>query len=311
MEKGAIYPTESGTPQGGIISPVLANMALDGLEKRLKEEFPAAKRAKVNFVRYADDFIITGRTKELLESEVRPLVEEFLKERGLELSQEKTHTTHIEDGFDFLGQNVRKYKGKMLIKPAKKNVKAFLEKIRTIIKENKTAKAGTIIGLLNPVIRGWAQYHQHVVSKKMFIFIDHKIMQALWRWAKRRHPNKPKRWVKSKYFKTLGGNNWVFSGKDNGKRLVLLRASRIPIRRHVKLKAEANPFDPAWEPYFEKRLSMKMVDNLRGKRQLLQLWKKQRGICPVCNQKITKLTGWHSHHIIWRSMGGADTQENR
>jgi RNA-directed DNA polymerase len=311
MEQNAIHPTESGTPQGGIISPVLANMALDGLEKRLRKEFPVWKRAMVNLVRYCDDFIITGRTRDLLENEVKPLIEEFLKERGLELSQEKTHITHIEDGFDFLGQNVRKYKGKLLIKPSKKNVKTFLKKVRTMIRENKATKAGTLIGLLNPVIRGWAQYHQHVVSKETFALVDHKILHTLLRWAKRRHPNKSKDWIRRKYFKTIGGNHWVFFGEDNGKKMTLFRASRIPIQRHVKVKAEANPFDPAWEIYFEKRLGIKMADKLKGKRQLLQLWREQKGICPVCNQKITKLTGWHSHHIIWRSMGGSDTQENR
>jgi RNA-directed DNA polymerase len=127
-------------------------------------------------------------------------VEEFLKERGLELSQEKTCVTHMEEGFDFLGRNVRKYNGKLLIKPAKKNVQAFLGKVRTIIRENKSAKAGTLIRLLNPVIRGWAQFHQHFVSKETFTLVDHKTLQALWKWAKRRHSNKSKQWIKNKYF---------------------------------------------------------------------------------------------------------------
>jgi hypothetical protein len=118
-------------------------------------------------------------------------------------------------------------------------------------------------------------------------------------------------WIKKKYFKTVGGNHWVFFGENNEKELILLRASRFPIQRHVKVKAKANPFDPAWELYFEKRLGIKMVDNLKGKRQLLHLWKEQQGICPVCKQKITNLTGWHSHHIVWRSLGGSDSQENR
>ncbi|MBH8592435.1 group II intron reverse transcriptase/maturase [Paenactinomyces guangxiensis] len=305
------HPTEAGTPQGGIISPVLANMTLDGLEKRLRDRFPVTKRAKVNLIRYADDFVITGSTREILENEVKPLIEGFLKERGLRLSQEKTQITHIEDGFDFLGQNVCKYNGKFLIKPSKKNVKAFLEKVRAIIKENKTTKAGILIGLLNPVIRGWTQYHQHIASKSTFARIDHEMLHSLLRWAKRRHPNKPMQWIKKKYFKTIGGNHWVFFGEDNRKEMILLRASRFPIQRHVKVKAEANPFDPVWELYFEKRLGIKMVDNLKGKHQLLQLWKEQKGICPVCKQKITKLTGWHSHHIVWRSLGGSDLQENR
>ncbi len=140
MEEKVLFPTEDGTPQGGIISPVLANLALDGLEHLLRENYPKPKNgfnAKVNFVRFADDFIISGISKELLEDEIKPLVEDFLKGRGLELSPEKTVITHIEDGFDFLGQNVRKYKGKMLIKPSKKNVQTFLEKVRGIIQDNK------------------------------------------------------------------------------------------------------------------------------------------------------------------------------
>jgi RNA-directed DNA polymerase len=223
LEQQRYHPTEAGTPQGGIISPVLANMTLDGLEKRLRNKFTVVSGAKVNLIRYADDFVITGRTKEILEKEVKPLVEDFLKERGLELSQEKTQITHIENGFDFLGQNVRKYDGKLLIKPSRKNVKAFLEKVRTIIKDNKTTKAGVLIGLLNPVIRGWAQYHQHIVSKRTFARVDHEILHSLPRWAKRRHPNKPMQWIKKKYFKTIDGNHWVFFGEDNEKEMILLQ----------------------------------------------------------------------------------------
>ena len=191
MEQHVLHPTEEGTPQGGIISPVLANLTLDGLEKKLNERYPKPKvgyNAKVNFVRYADDFLVTGISKELLEKEVKPLVEQFMNERGLTLSPEKTVITHIEEGFDFLGQNVRKYKAgkrdKLLVKPSKKNVQAHLEKVRDIVKTNKALSAGKLILLLNPIIRGWAQYHQHVVSKKIFSSVDDAIYQMLRRWAK-------------------------------------------------------------------------------------------------------------------------------
>jgi RNA-directed DNA polymerase len=159
-----LFPTEAGAPQGGIISPVLANMTLDGLEARLAEKFPKAKRTglKMNMVRYADDFIVTGHSKEWLEQEVKPTVVEFLAERGLVLSPEKTRITHIGEGFDFLGWNIRKYNGKLLMKPSKANVKAHLDKIREIIKANKSAKQANLIRLLNPVLRGWANYHSHV-----------------------------------------------------------------------------------------------------------------------------------------------------
>jgi len=314
MEKGQLFPTEAGTPQGGIISPVLANMVLDGLEKLLDQRFPKRMKRtepKVNLVRYADDFIITGVSKELLEQEVKPLVEQFLHERGLELSQEKTHVTHIAQGFDFLGQNVRKYDGKLLIKPSKKNVKTFLDKVRKLIKTYGSIPAGKLILVLNPLIRGWANYHRHVVSSKTFNAVDTAIFQALWRWAKRRHPTKSAKWRREKYFPPMGERNWRFQGEYDGKNRHLVYCRDTLIQRHTKIRQEANPFDPEWEVYFEKRLGLKMVQSLRGRKQLIYLWKEQNGICPVCSEKITQLTGWHNHHIVWRSMGGSDHSANR
>ncbi len=318
IEKQVLHPTEEGTPQGGICSPVIANLALDGLERKLLERYPKPKtgyNAKVNYVRFADDFIVTGISKALLEQEVKPLIEQFMGERGLLLSQEKTVITHINDGFDFLGQQVRKYNGKLIIKPSRKNVSAFLRKVRTLIKANKQATAGNLIVQLNPLIRGWANYHQHVVSKVTFARVGHAIFQALWRWARRRHPNKAKQWIKERYFKSINGKNWVFYGtiatKDGLVENRLLHPAYVPIKRHVKIKGEANPYDPAWEEYFEKRLGVKMVHNLKGKRQLSALWKEQNGLCPICQQKITKLTGWHNHHLVWRVNGGKDVADNR
>lgn len=320
MEHGTLKPTESGTPQGGIASPALANFTLDGLEARLREKFSrstsAGRQAKINLIRFADDFIITGSSKELLEEEVKPLVEQFLTERGLELSPEKTQVTHIEQGFDFLGQHIRKYKGKLIIKPASTSVKTFLEKVRHLIKTNRQASAGQLIRKLNPLIRGWTNYHRHVCSKRTYTKIDYAIFQALWRWAKRRHPRKSNRWIKQKYFPAIGSRQWVFSGpvtnsKGTSIRLCLLSAQRVPIKRHVKIKAAANPYDPKWEPYFEKRLSFKMNEQLKGKDQLLHLWQRQEGKCPVCQQQITQQTGWHNHHIVWRVNGGPDTLNNR
>src|SRR2546428_2749242 len=180
MDKQVLSPTETGVPQGGICSPVIANLALDGLERVVKtytaSPTPRAQRAKVNLVRFADDFIITGSSYELLEQEIKPLVEQFLRERGLELSPEKTRITQVENGFDFLGQHVRKYAGKLLIKPAQKNVQTFLGKIRKIVKANKHATTANLLAQLNPVIRGWSSYHRHVASKvsawtKIFISV--------------------------------------------------------------------------------------------------------------------------------------------
>jgi RNA-directed DNA polymerase len=320
IEEKILKPSESGTPQGGPASPALANLTLDGLEKRLREKYPKTRalgrKAKVNLVRYCDDFVITGSSKELLENEVKPLVEEFLRERGLELSPEKTSITHLEDGFDFLGQNLRRYNdGKVIIRPSKQNVTAFLDKVRGMIKRNAQATAGNLIMQLNPIIRGWANYHRYVASKQTFVQVSHAIFQSLWHWAQRRHPHKSRCWIKGKYFTTIGGDRWVFHGavkdKEGETRTVyLLKASKVPIKRHIKIKGEANPYDPAWEEYFERRLDVKMDATLEGRRQLLSLYKQQEGICPICHQEITEITEWHRHHIIWRSNGGRDTAEN-
>jgi len=157
MEDNIFHETEAGTPQGGIISPTLANMVLDGMAEAIKKV--TAKTDKINFVRYADDFIITGISKEVLEQKIRPAIVQFLTERGLTLSEEKTLITHIDQGFDFLGFNVRKYNSKLLIKPSKKSVKTFVEGLRTIIKSNPTVKTESLIRLLNPKLRGWANYY--------------------------------------------------------------------------------------------------------------------------------------------------------
>jgi RNA-directed DNA polymerase len=261
IDEGTLFATEAGTPQGGIISPVIANMTLDGLEAAVYASVGPTKRArdkfKINVVRYADDFVVTGVSQEILEYDVLPAVRRFMATRGLELSEEKTRITHIAEGFDFLGQNVRKYDGKLLIKPANKSVKALLDKVREIIRTNKSAAQRYLILQLNPIIRGWAMYHRHVVSKSRFSSIDHQIWRLLWKWAMRRHPTKGTAWVRQKYFCAEGNQNWVFAAetKVNGstQRLRLFRASTIPIVRHVKIRGTANPFDPAWLPYFARR----------------------------------------------------------
>jgi RNA-directed DNA polymerase len=324
MDKSVFVQTPDGTPQGGIISPVLANMALDGLEAILRQKYRPRTHSRkagqdlskrVNLVRYADDFIITGVSKELLEEEIKPLVTAFLHERGLELSTEKTSITHIEDGFDFLGQNVRKYDGKYLTKPSKKNVKAFLADIRQVMKGNNGATAYALIALLNPKIRGWANFHRHAVSHETFVYVDSMIFKALWRWARRRHPNKNRWWIKEKYFGHHGNQHWRFFGerkdRQGRKKNLLCWASATPIKRHTKIKGDCNPYDPAWEIYLEERLGVKMEHNLRGKRMLTHLWREQNGICPVCNQPITKVTGWHNHHIVFKTLGGSDNADNR
>jgi len=325
MEKHVLHETTDGTPQGGIISPALANCALDGLERLLQEKYPAGKRLKslggekpcVNLVRYADDFVITSKSKELLAGEIKPLVEQFLQERGLELSPTKTVITHVEHGFDFLGQNVRRYpNGKLFIMPSKKNVGTFLKGIRRIIKDAHGVSAADLIDQLNPKIRGWANYHRHVVSKRTFGHVDCNIFSSLWQWARRRHPNKSPRWFKSKYFDRRGNRDWSFFGEtcdDEGRptKVWLYYAKSTPIKRHVKVKGEANPYDPTYETYFEEREGAHMLETFRGTRTLRYLWYEQRGLCTQCNTKITRITGWRLHYCVPRVMGGSTGATNR
>jgi len=199
IETKKLFPTCSGTPQGSIISPCLSNFVLDGVEKLLDDNLGKRRRG-VNFIRYADDFIITAKTKETLEKRIKPLLQKFLLDRGLELSSDKTKITHIDDGFDFLGQNVRKYPSgdsgsKLLIKPSKDNVKTFLKKVRDVIRNAGSMTQAALICTLNPMIIGWVNYHKSVVSKAIFSKVDHEIWCALWKWAKRRHPGKGRKWV--------------------------------------------------------------------------------------------------------------------
>jgi RNA-directed DNA polymerase len=316
VESNRLYRTDEGTPQGGIISPVLANMALDGLEEVLLAQFgqkntKASYKTKVNYVRYADDFVITGISKELLENEVKPTVEAFMAERGLSLSKEKTLVTHISDGFDFLGQNVRKYNGKCLIKPSRKNVKTFLANVRDYLNAHKTVPAWVVVNKLNPMIRGWANYHRHVVSAQTFKYVDYRLWKMLWQWCKRRHSNRRKRWIKTKYFMTTSTRSWIFHGQcRDGKVAQLLYASDFKITRHTKIKADANPYDPSCEVYFEKREADHWSKSNAGRKKLVSLWKRQQGRCPCCRQLVTKATGWHVHHIVRKTDGGSNKWDN-
>lgn len=257
IDNDVLHQTELGTPQGGLASPTLLVLTLSGLEQAVLAAINR-RRDKVNFSIYADDFIITGSSKEVLETKVKPLVESFLSERGLELSQEKTKITHIDDGFDFLGFNIRKYKGKCIIKPSKKSVKSFLSNIRETIKLNRTAKTENLIHLLNPKIRGWVNHFRYSCAKETFRYIDSQIYVALWSWACRRHPGKGNAWIRRKYFRSQGSRNWIFfaknSAEDNRSKYVdLFEACSVAIKRHVKIRTEATPYDPRFTAYFGKR----------------------------------------------------------
>jgi RNA-directed DNA polymerase len=295
--------TESGTPRGGIISPCLANLALNGLGSMLKKKFMNRKvingkeiNNKVHTVVYADDFIITGKSRELLEQKVLPEVREFMQERGLTLSEEKTVITHINDGFDFLGQNTRKYNGKILTKPTKDNVQRFLSAIREEINKHPTIEQKHLIGILNPKIRGWTNYHRHIVSKETYSYVDFQIYKAIWKWCRRRHSKKGKWWVSTKYFHKIGTRNWVFSEETtNGKLTQLIRAADTKIIRHTKIRLGANPYDSEWITYFEEREGERMFEGMTGRKKLMGMWKKQNGKCTLCVGEINKASGWKLH----------------
>ena len=309
VETQKLFPTDEGAPQGGTISPTLMNMTLDGLERLLHDRLPTRKKVngkthcnKMNFVRYADDFIITGESPEFLREKVLPIVREFLTERGLQLSEEKTVITHIGEGFDFLGKNIRKYNGKLLIKPCKSAVKSFLGKVRDIIKSSKSIKQEILIRRLNPVIRGWVNNQRYVVSSKVFSTVDYEIYKCLWQWAKRRHKKKSRKWIARKYWHDIDSRQWTFSVPyenqgTEGKPLYckLEYATDTKIIRFKKIVAEANPFDEYWTDYFEEREGEKPLNSTKGREKLLTIWRRQGRRCPVCGDLITSETGFKVH----------------
>ncbi|HSX79806.1 MAG TPA: reverse transcriptase N-terminal domain-containing protein [Candidatus Saccharimonadia bacterium] len=306
---------------GSVISPVLATLTLDGLEQKLREQYPTAtaqsRRAKVNLMRWADDFLITGSSKELREPAVKPLVETFLKARGLERSPETTSITQVEAGVDLRGPHGRTYQdGTIILTPSAKNGKPFRGTVRQVIKGPAQATAGTRMRRLKPVIRGWAHSHRHVRSQQTLVTLDHALFQALGRWARRRHPKKPQRWRKEKYLHHIEQRHWVVCGATEGRQgqprqVRLWRAAQVKIKRHSKMHGEAHPYAPAWEQYFEQRLGLPMASELQGRRPLLHLWRAQPGLCPVCDQTMTTLTGWHRHHRVRRVDGGSEGRAHR
>ena len=254
-EKDQLFPTDAGTPQGGLISPLLANLTLDGMEQVVKAV--ASKGDKVNFVRYADDFVVTGATRELLEQKVKPALTAFLKERGLELSEQKTVITHIQEGFNFLGHTVRKHGDKLLTIPAKSKVQILRQKISRTIQSALGQTQERLLRQLNPLLRGWANYYRNGAAKRTFSKLEYYVHHKLWRWATRRHPNKPQAWKKRKYF-SAAGKAGVFSVKvhrvtGESRVLKLYSMASTKIERHIKVRGAANPYDSRYTEYFAQR----------------------------------------------------------
>ncbi len=320
VERATLFPTEVGTPQGGIISPTLANMVLDGLEHKLAERIRKRKsngnvvyNPKINLIRYADDFVITGDSPETL-AKAKEIVVEFLTERGLALSPEKTRIVNLSEGFNFLGQNVRLYGDKVLIKPSKEAMAKIYDKIREIVRRNKSVEQCDLIRMLNPVIQGWVNYHRHAVSAVTFSKLDYLVWKLLWQWAKHRHRGKSRTWIKKRYWRVQGTRTWTFATTvaiDGKPRTIsLVYATDTPIRRHVKVRAEVNPYSPQWESYLTERHVQQGVNSLNGRKRLIYLWKLQKGCCAECHAPITQESGWAVHHVKRRADGGTEQRSN-
>jgi RNA-directed DNA polymerase len=288
-DHGAVFPTTAGVPQGGIISPVISNMVLDGLEGGVHGGTWHRRVHKLNSVRWADDFIVTANSREVLEDTVLPSINAFLAARGVRLSPSKTSITPLSQGFDFLGQTIRKHArpngtpAKLQITPSKASVQAITAKVKTLCQQAAGATPEQLIDTLNPILRGWANYHRHIICGETFARIDSFVWRRLYRWAKLRHPNKTGCWITTRYFPHQPGDSWRFTDPTTGKQLLRIQEAVKP-QRHIKVKSDANPFDPHWEPYCQYRdrqLRLKASSVFRAK--LLQ---QQTGRCPICRQVI-------------------------
>ena len=310
--KGELFPTEDGTPQGGVISPILANMALDGMQKVLSDKFHTNRLGKidlrlknvhkVNLVRYVDDFIVTAATKEIAE-EAKELIKNFLTERGLELSEEKTIITHIDDGFDMLGWNFRKYKGKLIVKPSKESIQTVVRSLSdTILRRGKAWNQDVLIMKLNQQIRGWTNYHQSVCASEAFAHLDYILYELLWRWAKRRHTKKGKWWISTRYWHRKGSRNWVFSTDKHE----LIRVDHTPIVRHTKIKLSANPYLDT--EYFTERKFNQGMKRLSGRFKII--WRNQKGCCYHCGMPLEVAENREIFFKVPKADGGKEEVTN-
>ncbi|MFB2981336.1 group II intron reverse transcriptase/maturase [Microseira sp. BLCC-F43] len=334
VESRSVQSTESGTPQGGVISPLLANIALHGLETYLDgfkttkvkhHTVKTGKRAgKVNtwkrevptygYVRYADDFIITAETKSDIDA-ILPYVKKWLSERGLSLNEEKTQVRHVTEGFNFLGFSIQHFGEKCLTKPQKEKVIAKLREIKAWLKDNRTVKTERVIEYLNPILRGWANFYKIGVSKKVFSRFDNILWRMLWRWAKRRHPEKKDKWVKKEYFTKIGGDNWTFYAKTKDRKgkeklIYLYDMSKTEIIRHVKVEGVASPDDPNLEKYWEKRATKAGQEYWGKNSKNYQIAVRQKWHCPVCGEHLFNGEELETHHKTTVKDGGDDGIDN-
>lgn len=319
MEKGIFADTDKGTPQGGVISPLLANIALTGMEQAIGVDYQDKKdhtiiRGDRALVRYADDFVIFTQSEEDAKAALQAIAN-WLKERGLEISEEKTQIRHITDGFNFLGFNVRQYpeggsdKVKTLIMPSKDAVKKFKDRLRVEWSSLNGLPALVIWKRLNPILRGWGNYYRHVVSQETFEQLDFFIYRRIWRWLRIAHPKKSKRWIFGHYFGSLGKgrkNHWVFGDPQTGYHLMQIQW--IPIERHILVRHGHSPDNPSQREYWHKREKRK-IQLLPTKRHR-KLAQTQKGLCPLCQDWLYTGEPLHIHHNIPKSKGGTDELAN-
>ncbi len=305
VEWGKLHPTELGTPQGGVISPLLANIALDGLQNHLGKGY--------RYVRFADDFVVMAKTLEAIEQAL-PKIRTWLKERGLELNEEKTRIVRKVEGFNFLGFNVRAYGPKLLIKPQREKVIGKLREIKDWLSKHKTVRTEAVARYLNPVLRGWTNYYRHVVSREIFQMFDNRLWEMLWRWAKRRHPNRGKRWIFKKYFEEgRYGATLYAEVRDNGgkkSRIYLYKMPKTPITRHIKVKGKTSPDDPTLTKYWEERQMRRGKTYLAKGSKLYRIAESQDWKCVVCGNHLFNEEPVDLHHITSRRKGGSDDSEN-
>lgn len=336
MDSSKLFPTSEGTPQGGVISPLLANIALHGMENRIKQAFPRRKvtvdgkriqKSAAELIRYADDFVILHEDLAVVQR-CQQIMTEWLSDMGLELKPSKTRITHTlnrhedkDPGFDFLGFTVRqfpvgKYQSgktsngkqlgfKTLIKPSKDKINRHAESLGKIIDSHKAAPQKELIRRLNLVIKGWANYYSAVVSKEVFSRLDHIVYQQLRAWAVRRHPNKNRHWTTSKYWLVDQGKGWVFAARDGGEYMHLKKHSETPIVRHVKVQEERSPYDGDWVYW-----STRMGSHPEANRKVAELLKEQKGKCTHCGQFFKDGDKMEIDHKIPRHKGGKHNNDN-
>ena len=320
VDREVFKETDKGTPQGGVISPLLANIALHGMEgavgisytKRGKSYAVKGKRA---LIRYADDFVILTETHEDAEAAQKEIAQ-WLSRRGLELSKEKTRILNLTEGFNFLGFNVRQYPVgntktgyKLLIKPSEEAI----EKFKNRMKQEWTALVGhnvdTVIKRLRPILTGWSNYYRTTVSKETFGKLDNWMFTQEYRWCRRSHPSKTWKWVTLRYFnvsRTGRQVKWVFGDSETGTHLPKL--TWTPIKRHIMVLHDASPDDPGLRPYWERRDDKKA--NLFPTLRFRELAKRQKGNCTLCHDSLHNEEELHVHHVIPRSQGGEDAIYN-